>query len=325
MPPALRLLLKNSVRLRGSLHLRQLSNPALPSYARGPSHPPLLNQTIGSAFKAIVSKAPSAAAVCSVHQGIRLSYQQLSDAVDVAARALIAAGVKRGDRVGILSPNKYVSNAGSCHPLSRTCAAVWSGSSCSCPQLSSVPFLSTSTLRELLCLQLCAPACVCKHSFCVDSFLLCSYRLNELIHAVNASGLSLLFATESFKTSDYRSMLKQGRDAMPSLQRTIFIQTSDWDDLLSCGDKVAADAVSQRAEQLHCSDAINIQFTSGTTALPKGATLSHRNILNNGFQVGSLLNYTSADRVCIPVPLCAAPPAAAAASHTCTCTTASGW
>ena len=130
-----------------------------------------------------------------------------------------------------------------------------------------------------------------------------SYRLNELTHAVNASGLSLLFAAESFRTSDYRAMLKQGRDSMPTLQRTIFIGTSDWEEAMSRGAQAPADALAQREEQLHCTDPINIQFTSGTTALPKGATLSHHNILNNGFQVAALLNYTSADRVCIPVPL----------------------
>ncbi len=127
--------------------------------------------------------------------------------------------------------------------------------------------------------------------------------MSELTHAVNASGLSLLFATESFKTSDYRSMLKQGRAAMPTLQRSIFIGTSDWDDAMSGGDAVPAAALAQREAQLLCSDAINIQFTSGTTALPKGATLSHHNILNNGYHVGALLRYSSADRVCIPVPL----------------------
>jgi non-ribosomal peptide synthetase component F len=94
--------------LRGRLHLRQLSTPPLPSHSQGPTQPPLLNQTIGAAFRQIVSQAPAAPAVSSVHQQLHLTYQQLSDAVDTAARALIAAGVQRGDRVGILSPNKSV-------------------------------------------------------------------------------------------------------------------------------------------------------------------------------------------------------------------------
>jgi hypothetical protein len=87
---------------------RRLSASALPSHSRGPVHPPLLNETIGKAFRRIVLHAPSAAAVSSVHQRLHMTYQQLSDAVDNAARALISAGVKRGDRVGILSPNKSV-------------------------------------------------------------------------------------------------------------------------------------------------------------------------------------------------------------------------
>ena len=94
---------------RCRLPLRRLfSASAQPSLSQGPTQPPLLNQTLGKAFRQVVSRAPSAAAVSSVHQRLHWTYQQLSDAVDSAARALIAAGVKRGDRVGILSPNKSV-------------------------------------------------------------------------------------------------------------------------------------------------------------------------------------------------------------------------
>ena len=101
-----------SLSLRIRVHLRKLSAlPLNPSHSRGPTHPPLLNETIGSAFRKIVSRSPSSAAVSSVHQRLHWTYQQLSDAVDAAAHALIAAGVQRGDRVGILSPNKSVATA----------------------------------------------------------------------------------------------------------------------------------------------------------------------------------------------------------------------
>ena len=124
---------------RCRLPLRQLSASAQPSHSQGPTQPPLLNQTLGKAFKQVVSRAPSAAAVSSVHQRLHWTYQQLSDAVDSAARALIAAGVKRGDRVGILSLNKSVDETNNmnmaCLLASFNLIPVWSGSSFSSPPL----------------------------------------------------------------------------------------------------------------------------------------------------------------------------------------------
>jgi non-ribosomal peptide synthetase component F len=101
-------LVRRLIASRSCLPLRRLSASTLPSHSRGPTHPPLLNETIGQAFRRIVLRAPSAAAVSSVHQRLHWTYKQLSDAVDNAARALLSAGVKRGDRVGILSPNRWV-------------------------------------------------------------------------------------------------------------------------------------------------------------------------------------------------------------------------
>jgi non-ribosomal peptide synthetase component F len=139
-----------SLSLRIHVHLRKLSalaKPLNPSHSRGPTHPPLLNETIGSAFRKIVSRSPSSAAVSSVHQRLHWTYQQLSDAVDAAAQALIAAGVQRGDRVGILSPNKSVAAAAirdiRCRVCSHKLMPVWSGWSCSCQPRRWAPFSST--------------------------------------------------------------------------------------------------------------------------------------------------------------------------------------
>ena len=129
-----------------------------------------------------------------------------------------------------------------------------------------------------------------------------AYRTSELQYALSQSGCRFLISAPKFLTSDYRAMVAEVAPQVSSLERTLFLDSPDWEGLLAAADGVLVEELEEVAATLQPDDPINIQYTSGTTGFPKGATLSHENILNNGFFTGEMCRYTSADRVCIPVP-----------------------
>ncbi|MGW7239328.1 AMP-binding protein [Streptomyces sp. NPDC054804] len=129
-----------------------------------------------------------------------------------------------------------------------------------------------------------------------------AYRTHEVEYVLNQAGISLLFASLSHKSSDYRAMVEEVRARCPELRETVYIGDPSWDAFIARGSADRSAELATRAAELSCDDPINIQYTSGTTGFPKGATLSHHNILNNGYFVGELISYTEQDRICIPVP-----------------------
>ncbi|MBA3059002.1 MAG: AMP-binding protein [Gammaproteobacteria bacterium] len=250
------------------------------SLSSGATDVPLIEQTLGEFFDAMVARQSEHEALVSAHQQLRYSYRKLQTASKQLASALLGLGLKPGERVGIWSHNN----------------AQWL-------------LTQLATAQVGLILVNINPA----------------YRVAELDYALNKVACKALVTMARFKTSDYVGMLRElapeldtaepgglHSARLPHLRTVVWIDEPGqaeelpgllrFSELLARGD-CADPRLAATAKLLHPLDPINIQFTSGTTGFPKGATLTHRNILNNGFFVGEAMKLTSKDRLCIPVPL----------------------
>ena len=252
-------------------------NMTLPSYTSGISDTPLLGMTIGDMLDRTAAQYPDTEALVCLHQDIRWTYRELVEKVDQAARAFMAIGVKRGDRVGIWSPNRYE----------------WA-----------VTQFATAKVGAILVN--INPA----------------YGVHELEYAMNLAGISVLVTADSFKASNYRAMLYElvpelrasapgqiKAQRLADLRAVINLDSEKhegmwtWDEFTGFAADVSQEQLKECQSQLQFDDPINIQFTSGTTGNPKGATLTHHNILNNGYFVAESQKLTEKDRLVIPVPL----------------------
>ncbi|MGB5236737.1 MAG: AMP-binding protein [Flavobacteriaceae bacterium] len=247
------------------------------SYSCGLCDKPLLGITIGDKFDEIVNRFPDNEALVVPHQNKRFTYSQLKVQVDECAKALLALGIKKRDRVGIWSSNRYE----------------WT-------------VLQFATAKVGAILVNINP----------------SYRIHELEYALNQAGCRMLVIADKFKSSNYEKMImelapelafsdigKLHASILPVLTTVVSLSGNppkgilSWSAFMGKSELCSTNMLEKRQKELDFDDPINIQYTSGTTGFPKGATLSHHNILNNAYFVASTMELTEKDRVVIPVPL----------------------
>jgi fatty-acyl-CoA synthase len=250
----------------------------LASYTHGVSTVPLIGETMGDFFDKIAKEFAGNEALVSTFEDRRLTYAAFREEVNRVARALMGLGVLQGDRVAIWSTN--------------------------CTAWVLVQFATAKMGAILVNIN---PA----------------YRLHELAFALKQSECNVLISGQGFKDADYVAMLHQlipglvsanphkdfRSEEFPQLRRVVYLTQVErgegalsWNELLSLAERVTPEALAERQASLDFDDIINIQYTSGTTGFPKGAMLTHHNILNNGFWVGERMHFTHRDRLCIPVP-----------------------